>query len=130
MLGTLSLSCDCELDGLASFLSLSTVFRPPCCWGHSSASGFGNAGYAGDRSSAAGKLDLPFRVGGHPVASCGTITPAANRSQDIAVAGGSGALQNQRTVHAPVGADDEAHFHLQSCDGRNQQRIGSGQCLG
>src|SRR5271170_1156477 len=99
MLGTPSESCaGAELDGLASFLSLSTIQT-------AEADGVILAQAGG--ISTAGKLDLPFRFGRHAVAGRGTIPPGAHRSQDVAVARGAHALQNERTMHATVGADDE-----------------------
>ena len=59
------------------------------------------------RISTAGKLDFPFRLGGHTVAGGGTIPPGAHRAEDVAVARRAHALQNQRTMHAAVGTDDE-----------------------
>src|SRR5271155_3358781 len=77
--------------------------------------------------STAGKFDFPFRFRGHAVAGGGTIPPGTNRSQDVAVARRPAALQNQRTMHAAIGTDDEAHFHLEPRLDRHQQGIGRGQ---
>src|SRR5690242_17931360 len=60
----------------------------------------------------AGKLHLCLCVGGNPVATRGTITPEPNRVEDIAVLARPGTLQDQRTMHAAVGSNNEADADL------------------
>ena len=76
-----------------------------------------------------GKLDLPFRFRRHAIAGCGTIPPGADSSQYVAITHGARALQNQRAMHAAVGADDEADFDLRYGSGWEKQRIRCGQSL-
>ena len=115
MLGTgLSDSC---VEGLPNFLSLSTIQIGAVL-------GFILAHEAG--ISTAGEFDLAFRLSGHAIAGCGAIPPRAHRSQDIAVARGPGALQNQRTVYTTVSAHNKADFHFQRRSRWNHQRIRCG----
>jgi hypothetical protein len=79
--------------------------------------------------SMTGKFDLAFRLRGHSVARCRTIPPGANGSQDVAVSHRTGALQDQGTMHPPIGANDEADLHFHSRIGRNQGGIRSHQSL-
>src|SRR5712671_524456 len=62
--------------------------------------------------STAGKLDLPLGLSRHPVARGRTISPAANRLQNVPIAGGTCALKDQRAVHAPVGPDDKGDLRF------------------
>lgn len=64
---------------------------------------------------AAAELDFAFGFGGHAIAGCRTIAPCLHGSQDVPIARRSGALEDQRTVNAAIGADDEAYFHLLPC---------------
>src|SRR5581483_5791919 len=45
-------------------------------------------------ASPAGKLNLGFRLGGHAVAHCGAIPPAANHGENGAILSGPGAFQD------------------------------------
>ena len=77
----------------------------------------------------AGKFDLAFDLGGNAIAGCGTISPGPNRLQNVTVAGESGALEYERAVYTPVGADDETDFYLLAMCRCGEQRIGRGQSL-
>src|SRR5260370_35226082 len=57
--------------------------------------------------STAGKLDLPLGLSRHPVARGRTIPPTPNRSQNLAIAGGTCAPHDQRPAHRPVGPDEK-----------------------
>ncbi len=77
--------------------------------------------------STAGKLDLSFRFRRNAIAGGRAIPPSANSPQHVAVARGSGALQNQRATHPPISANDEGDLDFHSCSGREQERIRRGQ---
>ena len=69
-----------------------------------------------------------------PSASVGTPLQVAGRYRQVRTVrstlrspDGSSTLQNQRTVHAAVGADNKADFDFESCFDRNRQRIGRSQ---
>jgi hypothetical protein len=113
-----------ELVGRASFLSLSTI--------QTTVLGviLAQADQLKRGISTAGKFDFAFRLRGHAVAGCGTIPPSTNSSQHVAVAGRAAALQNQGTMHAAIGTDDEAYLYFESRFAWNQQRIGRGQRFG
>ena len=93
-----------------------------------------------DRKSAAGKsetgklttgkFNLSFRFGRNAVASGWAIFPRPNRAQDVAVARGPSTLQDERTVHASIGADDKADLHFCAGYAPDHQRRGSGESLG
>jgi len=106
-------------------ISISVHDSDRLTWGYFSSSESAQAG----GFSTTGKLDLPFRFGGHSVAGGGTIAPRADGSQHVAVTRGTPAPQNQRTMHAAVGTDDEAYFDFQSRFDRDQQRVGRGEGL-
>jgi hypothetical protein len=105
----LSGSSDEELDGFPSFLSLSTIQTKVLAVILAQAGWLKLGGI-----SSTGKLYLPFRFGGYSVASCRSITPGADGSQHVAVARGTGALQNQRTMHPAVSSNYEAYFDLEA----------------
>ena len=62
----------------------------------------------------AGKLDIALGFGRLSVAGGRAIPPRSNGPQNIPVAKTAAALQNQRTMHSPVSADNEIDRHLQS----------------
>ena len=75
---------------------------------------------------AMGKLDLAFSFGRNAVAGRRAISPVAHGLQDIAIAGRTGALKDQRAVYAAVRADDEADFDFRTHTWRNKQGIRRG----
>jgi len=83
-----------------------------------------------DGISTPGKLDLAFRFGRNAVAGCGTIPPGADGLQDVAVAHGADALQNEWAMHASVGANDKADFYLHAGSRGNHQWVGRSQSFG
>ena len=103
---------------LASFLSLSTdgITQPS---GHSSPAG----------GLPAGKLDLAFGFSGDAVARCRTISPPADGLDNMAVPGQTFALQDERTVDAAIGPNDEAHPDSLALAERSEERIRCGQGL-
>src|SRR5579864_963577 len=76
-----------------------------------------------------GKLNLSFRLGRDTIAGCGPVPPAANGSQYVAIGFRTGALQNQRAVHAAIGPDNKADLHPVDVLARYQERVRRGQPL-
>src|SRR5580658_31732 len=80
--------------------------------------------------SAAGKLNLSFRLGRNSVAGGRAIFPGANRAQHVAVSRGSRTLQDERTVHVAVSPNDKADLHLGGVCRRAHQWRRRGKRLG
>jgi hypothetical protein len=78
----------------------------------------------------AGKLDFAFGLGRHSVAGCGTISPRAHGLQNMTITRDSRALQNERSVNAPVDSDDEADFYSTAVGCRGEKWIRRGEGLG
>jgi hypothetical protein len=88
------------------------------------------AGKSETRKLTTGKFNLSFRFGRNAVAGGWAIFPRTNRAQDVAVARGPSTLEDERTVHASIGADDKADLHLCAGYAPDHQRRGRGKSLG
>ena len=78
---------------------------------------------------AAGELHLGLSVGRNAIAASWTIAPKSHCAEHAPIFLGSGTLQYQRAVYAPVGSDDEADADCRFRIYFFQQWIGRGQSL-
>ena len=88
------------------------------------------AHFRSENGLAPGKLNFALGLGGDAVAHRGTIAPGANGLENRLIVGSTGALEDQRAMHAAVGAHDKTNPHLERRITRIEYRVGSGQSLG
>lgn len=76
---------------------------------------------------AEGESYAGFGIGRNPVAECWAITPTANRAQDQLVPVGSAAVEDEGTVHVPIGTHNEADPYVKIVIVKLQHRVWSEQ---
>ena len=80
--------------------------------------------------SANRKLDGCFGFSGNAVAGCGTVSPSAHSAQGVSILRPPGALEDERTMNAAVGADDKTYTDLEVLTPSVQEQVGSGDGFG